>query len=540
MCGKITITSAIIDFFDRYAIIILIYIIQIIMGDEIVTILTYIWQKRKICITTAIILSCLFLLYNSYTVFFSESCVISFIYPNSEKGEYPDSTRLNIYDIISDEVLEETANKYNENFETDVVNAKQIKEIITVREFVSSTLQERVESARSSGQDYFYFANEFYVTCNPVKGFRIKDWKHLFGLIPNVNNKLLMECLYDSYIMYFMNEHTEMNIIPRLVADIDYTNYDYLEIADVLTNKIDMYINYLDVKNLENGSFVSSKTGMTFNALIVEFQTLRDLQVNSLKAFVSSSKLAKHPEEFINKLKAQNEGNMVIYKKLQGEAEVAKTAMEQYDHTFEENIVMTGVNDELGLYQARVKTAYDIITKRALNKGVEAKYKLKDIQQNEQFMQEYNADILDPNERVRLSKAADDMIINIENANAVLVGNASKTVDDFLMQKSSDYIRETKINKNYISINILVKLVVVFVLGNVFALFLSFVIRVYRVYIKSIAKKIAVQNERNMALKRLANIKSGDKVTQLDDQMIEDLSMEYEKNDNDKSGGDNR
>ena len=76
--------------------------------------LKYILEKRKIIVLAAVICTVLFFLYGFLNTFFSTSMVVSFIYPSSEKGQYPDMTRLNIYDFISDEVLEGAVTLYNE------------------------------------------------------------------------------------------------------------------------------------------------------------------------------------------------------------------------------------------------------------------------------------------------------------------------------------------------------------------------------------------------------------------------------------------
>ena len=157
--------------------------------------LKYIIEKRRFIISAALIFTALFLASVFLNTLYSTSMVVSFIYPSSEKGQYPDSTRLNIYDFLSDEVLEGAVELYNDEKGTSL-EPSDIKNRIVVDEYVSPTLQEKVQSARANGEDYFYFANEFTITCRMMTKPDITDVFHLFGLIPNIDSRLMSEKLY--------------------------------------------------------------------------------------------------------------------------------------------------------------------------------------------------------------------------------------------------------------------------------------------------------------------------------------------------------
>lgn len=488
----------------------------------------YIMEKRKIIVIAALICTGLFFLHGLLRTVFSESMVVSFIYPSSEKGQYPDMTRLNIYDFVSDEVLEGAVDLYNEEKGTEL-EVGDIKNKIIVNEYVPSSLADDVQTARLSGEDYFYFANEFTISCRPMRKFMAKDFLHLFGLIPNIDSKIMSEKLYESYAEYFMNSHTEMNIIPRLATKIDYSNYDYLETANVFDSKINMYIDYLEAKNEENGSFMSKTTGMTFNDLIVELKNLKNLKIQNLKGYVSASKIAKDTELYINKLRAENENLTLMYNKYQGEADVARTAMNAYDHTFEENIVITGMNDEIGLYQARPKTAYDTITKRALDCGVKATSILKDIEENNRLIAIYSATVIDPVEEERLHKVIDDMISEISASCETLTDNANKTVEDFLNEKSSDYLRRSVSDKSYVSLSVIISCIIMFITAAVIVAMCCFAYDILSKQYQIIVQMRDEKRTKMERLKRLARIKEGQKVSDFVEQEFDSSNKEVKR-----------
>lgn len=427
--------------------------------------LKYIWRKRKFIAIVAVLVTLIYYGVNCFYIYYSEIGTISFIYPDSENGRYPDGTRFNIYDLMSEEVLLGTVNIYNEKTGKIPIKLSDIENAIVIDEITPYGIQTKVQNARNLGQDYSYFANEYRVTVSPIQGVYKRSFKNLFGIIPDIDNKFLIESLYKSYTRYFMDSHAEMNIIPKITQNISYDGYDYVEIADVFETRINMYITYLESKLRENGSYSSNNTGKSFNDLIAEFKNLNEIKVKNLRSFVSSSKLAKNPEEFINKLRVQNESYNLYYNKLADEAEAARTAMNEYDHSYVENIVITGQNEEVGLYQARPKTAYDTITKRALDVGVSAQAVLKDIEENNRLINEYANTVMSPESQTRLSNVADRLVLEIEQESERLVALADETIADYLDSRCSDYVRFTYAGKSYFSVNLLLKMAIILLLA---------------------------------------------------------------------------
>lgn len=427
--------------------------------------LKYMWRKRKFIAIVSILAMFIYYGINCFNIYYSESGTLSFIYPDSENGRYPDGTRFNIYDLMSETVLKGTVDIYNERTGNEPITLADIESSIVIDEIVPYGMHTKVQEARNSGQDYSYFANEYRISISPVNGVYKRSSKNLFGILPDIDNKMLMESLYKSYTEYFMDTHAEMNIIPKITQTMSYDGYDYIEIADVYEARVDMYITYLESKIRENGAYKSEITGKSFNDLVAEFKNLRDIKVKNLKSFVSSSKLAKNPSEFINKLKVQNESYSLYYNKLADEAEAARIAMDAYDHTYEENIIITGQNEEVGLYQAKPKTAYDTITKRALDVGVSAQAVLKDIQENERLINEYTNTFMSDETQKRLGNAADIIVAEIEEESNKLVEIADATVSDYLDSRCSDYMRFSESGKSYLSLNLIIKTLFVFLLG---------------------------------------------------------------------------
>lgn len=491
----------------------------------------YIWNKKWYLLLGALALSFVFLVYNGYHTHYSESVTFALIYPNSEKGKYPDNTRLNIYDLLSEQVLNTAVENYNKEKKEKrpEITVEDVAGHIKIVEHISSNLQEEIEAARKNGQAYSYFINEFDVTCPPINRFSFTDFQYLFGIFPYVDNQLLLEKIYDSYSSYITAEHAEMNIIERLSNKMNFDGYDYLEYTNTLNSQISTYLNYLNAKNSENGAFVSSTTGASFNDLITEFTNLKNYQIYNLSSFVSSSKLAKNTEEFVNIKQTDNESKWIQYLKYQGEADFARKAMLQYDHTFEENIVITGIDEKVGLYQARPKTAYDTITQRALSYEVSAKNLQTDISENDRAVKEYTNTDLSQEERARLVSVADSLITEINQRLSELIQKANATVEDFLKSKSSDYISSTPVKKAYLSLPVLIRCGMMFLLGALLSLIAVVLYELLKDQYRILKKNQTLQRQLQEKLQVLANVKEGERVSD-----YTDPELSEEENINDK------
>lgn len=436
------------------------------------TLLKYIWSKKWLFILVPTLAALLFIAYACFNTYYSANARISLIYPNSEKGYYPDGSRFNMYDILSDDVIEKAVQDYNNEYEGRDLTVQEAKMSTRVNYYLAGAVQDRVQNALYMGQQAAYYTNEYIIIYRPVRIFDIKRPSDLFGVIHDVDSDLFMQKLQESYNHYFMNTHTEMNTIPKITQSITSEDYDYIEIADLYDRKINMYINYLASKNQEDETFRSRVTGVSFNDLITGFQSLKDVKIRNLISFVSSSKITKNVDEVVNKYRTMIERGQLEYRRLQDESDFAAKAMNLYDHTFDGNIVIVGMNEELGLYQSRPRTAFDSITKRSLEAGVQAKDKLNDILEYERLISEYLNNDIPPEEKQRLFEIADGMIAEIDEEYNNLVSISNKTVDDYLIYKCNNFINYTKIPKQYFNYSVAIRAAIVF--GGVFVMLLAF------------------------------------------------------------------
>lgn len=481
----------------------------------------YIWQKRIPILIGGILLALLYFGYNCYNIHYTDAIKLSLVYPGSEKGIYPDNTRFNIYDILSDEVINNTVVAYNNEVgEKRKINPEYVEGKITVTESVPSDLQARIDAARKQGQDYSYFVNEFRIQMAPVKKAALSNG---FGILPYVDSELFLNKLYENYSRYLIEHHAEGNVIPTLEKCINFDGYDYLEYTSMLNSQISTYINYLEPKNSENGGFYSDETGMTFSDLITEFKNLQTYQIQNLISFVSSSGLARDTNEFVNILDTKNEKMFIEYLKLRSEGEISTNAMFIYDHTFEENIVIPTWDQSNGLYQARPKTGYDDITQRALQYQVEADNKMTDINENSRKISVYSKTVKQIEEYNRVMEIANSMVDSINTMSSELIMKADLTVQEYLSEKSSNYVSKNNEGKSYLNLYVLIRVFIVFLIAGFLMLLLVMAVEGLKKWYIAFCDNERRMIESERRLDMLGNVKEGDNVSELEDIDTEDL-----------------
>jgi hypothetical protein len=459
--------------------------------------------KHKIFIAiTMLIFTTLYGGYHFMKLYYNETAIVSFVYPGYERGQYPDGTRFNMFDFISDEVLQNTIDRLNAQGENIDMTINDARGSIALGVHLTAPVQERIRQARRKGQQYAYFANEYTISYSPKNRnifnniAKIKDSKsvnYISVLFPKNHSKQFIGGLLQSYKDFFMNSYTEVGVISKIAEKVNYQDYDYIEIANALNIETGMCIDYLYNKKMQDTTFRSETTGMTFDDLIVGFQSLQSNYISNLRAFVSASKLSKNKTELINKYRSQIERLQLLYNKSNSEAEISLNAMKHYDHTFSENIVIPAIDEENILYQARPKTAYDIITQRSLDTGVSAQNYLKDIDELNRLISEYEAVDINQAEYLILSETADELVNKIENENNRLVSLANKTIDEFIVSNSRGYIHSKIINRSYINKVTIIKLF----MAALFALIFALLILIFKELIsKEIDKRNGEMNEK--------------------------------------------
>ena len=389
---------------------------------------------------------------------------VSYVYRGSENGRYPDGHRLLRDDLIDIDRINEALDAMRSKGWYEDISAERIQDNLSVRDFLTNPVQDRVQSLRAQGEAYTYYNNEFIITFTQPLSLHLKDTSDFFGLFRKDRSKEFVDELVKAVLMDFAQNHTEGDIFTDFANYMQIGDADYSKIVDAYNDKVDLCINYLSKKNTADNTFVSETTGLSFDDLIIAYQSLKDVQISRLDKYSSSDKVTRSLNELINQLEVDIENQNLVEKKKQDESSIAKSAMLEYDHTFSENIIIVSVNEENGLYQARPKTAYDTVTQRSLDAGVAASLARNTAENKETLISEYSASMSSGNISAKLAEA-EDLVSDVYAEYDRLCELSSKTIADYQNEIYKNYIKTTAVENDAGLLKTIIKLCAFFVLG---------------------------------------------------------------------------
>ncbi len=411
-----------------------------------------------------------------YQNVYRDAVHLSFVYPNIEDGQYPDGERFLMYDFLDNDVVGEALSQMQQKgWYTDITLA-QLQQNLSVSVYLSNPVQEKVESSIASGKDFSYYSNEYIISFSQPNPVHLRDWSDFFGLFRKDRSEEFLDELVRAYIKKFTEEHADSGqAFYNLTASISDEDYDFTDITDYYKLKVNASLDYLQEKDAEGKAYVAKSTGLSFKDLIASYQALLDVDIQNLESYVKSSRLTKNLEQFTNRNHVLIESDTLSMLKQQDEAALARTAMEEYDHTFTENIIIVSENEENGLYQARPKTGYDTVTQRTLTASTNAVTLEEDINELSLRVNQYTeAAAADPAEYARMCSVANQMVADFDEKYEELFEKANATINEYLQYVNGNYIETSARHASLWSTGMIVKALLFFVAGFAFALLFAF------------------------------------------------------------------
>lgn len=406
-----------------------------------------------------------------YQNMYRDSVHISLVYPNIENGQYPDGQRFLMYDFLDNDVVSEALDQMHQKGWYTDITLTQLQQNLSVSVYLSNPVQEKVESSIASGKDFSYYSNEYVINFSQPNPVHLRDWSDFFGLFRKNRSEEFLDELVRANIKKFSQEHADSGkAFYNLTSGISDENYDFTDITDYYKLKVNASLDYLREKDAEGKAYVAKSTGLSFKDLIASYQALLDVDIQQLESYVKSSRLTRNLEQFKNRNHVLIENDTLSMLKQQDEADLAKTAMEEYDHTFTENIIIVSENEENGLYQARPKTGYDTVTQRTLTASTNAVTLSENIDELNLRVDQYTeAAAADPAEYARMCSIANQMVEEFDQKYEELFEKSNATINEYLQYVNGNYLETAARHTDLVNANMIVKTVIFFLIGFAFA-----------------------------------------------------------------------
>jgi hypothetical protein len=345
-------------------------------------------------------------------------------YPGTEKGENPNGTRFNVFEIKSSEVIDRAIS----NRGLDGLTVDDIRNRIDIYAKIPKNITERVTIANTTGKDFSYISNEFSISYSQQ------------NKLSKNNTISVLEAVAEAYTQIFQEKHTEKNIVLTTKLE-NLESYEYVEIADMYFDKVSQMERYIRSHASENGAFVATSTNQNFQNILTMLQNFKNIEVEKFKGYIVSSALSKNKNTYIQKLKynnsmLSNEREKVVYEK-----DFTTGAIQKYDPNITGVAFIPSLDQKSEFYMNRTKIGIDYLTEKAYDAGVFSEKIMSNINSNNKLIEVFSTSKLNGNEYLAIANNANEMLKSLDLKLTEIARIATDTDKEYLAYKTKNYLK---------------------------------------------------------------------------------------------------
>lgn len=345
---------------------------------------------------------------------------ISLNYEKAANGLNPNGSKFNIFDIKSDEVLENTLKFAGLS---DEMTTEELGRNISV--ILSSNTSEKIPTS--------------------YKIIYKKDWKQF-----DVSSKQITKFLFKAYKKYF-KEHYSNNTTVLKYEIQDFSDSEYLTIINELKLDATRISDYLNDRLKEHSTFRNTNN-YSFEDLKKNVDNVIDINISNLNAYVIENGLAKDTASLQNLLEYKNELLNVDYKTMLLGYETNKEGISLYDSNMSAIVLIPSIDKDNDYYMSKTKIGIDYLAKDSNTYLFKSEWYKSEIEKNKNIASKINE-----NPQLEQKEKADQMISKIQET-LHEIGEQSISFDkEYVEYRDKNYI-SCKMENKTISKKILIVL----------------------------------------------------------------------------------
>ena len=372
-------------------------------------------------IKTIVVLMCVFVFISlivTYTGSFNKkSVVLSLNYEEASKGQNPNLTRYNVYELKSDRVMER------------VISNAGLQDVLTPTE-----LSEHIDIAENSSGKTIdpNDSSTYYISTSYTVSYRMNRE------IKNISVDDMMTLICKSYNDMFHEEYVGTKSVLKYLGDIE--GKEYIEIAKLFTNKSDQMLRYIQQRIEENATYRSDITGQSFQTIKKMIQNVQNYSIKKYSAFVLESGLSRNKDHYIRTLNYKNDMLNINYQKFMIDYNVRKQQAQDYDSAMIGTVMVPSINEKQEYYMSRTNTGTDYLTKEADYSLSQGNAVDRDIIDNNDIIAKVNASTADEESY----KKADELIKTVDEELKQVANTADTTDKEYIKHTTKDYLTFTE------------------------------------------------------------------------------------------------
>ena len=380
----------------------------------------------------------------------SESyAVMSLNYEESAKGLNPNSTRFNIYEMKSPEVVEKML--YYCGIDKDAVDIDKIIDSITINP----------TNSKGFKVDDYYIATSY--------GVRIKN---TVG-IKEVRTRDLLTFLCKAYTDIFYERYAD----NRSVLNFDVKEFDGLEFltaADLMRLKAQQQSKYLNNRVKQSKTFTDGASEDTFKSLSERLEDFQNYDIERYRSYVLQSGIAHDKMHFIGVLDYVNFTNSIKYDKDMAAYDVRYDGVSMYNDAMTSVVMIPTIDREKSnYYMSKTKTGMDYMASQADKFLESAQDTAKKIEINSDIISKIQAGNNKKSDVDKAYKMMNDMQVKF-----IDLGKQIELIDKaYIKYKTKDYVTfqiKGMSLRQRLRVDLLIELAIILVLAVFVAIWIKF------------------------------------------------------------------
>ena len=297
------------------------------------------WKWRGRILPAALVLIVLAAVFNYTTSFQTAHMTMSLDYEEASKGLTPNSTRFNVYEIRTEDVL-----------------SRLLEYAGLEGQVTTADLAECISIAATHVQSVN--GDQNYISTSYDLQFRNKG-------IPGRSAASMMALLCKTYREYFMSHYAvNYSILNFDIAELHF-NQEYVDHIDLLKLKSNQLKRYVEMRMRENKNYRDPETGITFPLLQQRLLNYAEYDLEKLRAYVVENGISAQRDRLLSALGYRQRTRENQYRNRIKAFETYKEGIPLYDTTMSAAVMIPTKDSQLEYYMSRTKTGLDTIVSRA-------------------------------------------------------------------------------------------------------------------------------------------------------------------------------
>lgn len=293
----------------------------------------------------------------------SKSVIITINSESVSKGQNPDGSAFDIYEILSDQVLEAASEKLGGSIPAD-----ELKIHLSVSDAMTEKTNQQLKQSILDGEyENVYFPTVYRLTYATVSD-RSSD-----GILPQIRARFsglsfsemdrVLAAVAESYQEYYEKAYLSYDAMFRINWEsID--TMDYYNRTEALRTEAMRIFRFLQDKSAENRIIVSSAK-LTYNDLENDLWTLVSSDIDNLQAYIVQNSLTTDRDTLLRQFRYMEELYIEEMERKTEEYLILDDAVDLYDSTTTKVVFIPALDQDNSFYMNRTKVGLDYLVERA-------------------------------------------------------------------------------------------------------------------------------------------------------------------------------